>query len=279
MFALIGWSGDAAAMNMRDNLLELAEWEEVGEFRGSPVHRLGDKAILFVSDDHMLSFDDFDKEMLETGLFKAEDVQSFIVISRHRSGSGTATLTVHPIGNWHQAEYGGKPSTVVATNPFYLTEALRLLFKHGAHLEEFEISFEATHHGPLIESPVFYIEIGSDETMWPHKGAGEALGRTLLELFDTEPKDYPVCIGAGGGHYVPRMTDIAQAFKVSIGHMIPNYALTDDKVVDLAMEMTPEASFVYIHRKSMKGAQFRHYRDLFQEKGLPMKSSKELEPL
>jgi D-aminoacyl-tRNA deacylase len=279
MFPLIGWSGDAAAMNMREKLLQHAEWEEAGEFQGEPVHRLGDKAIMFVSDQHMLGYDDFDKDMLGTGLFEEGDVQSFIVLSRHRSESGHATLTVHPIGNWHQADYGGRPETVVTPAPFYMTEALRLIMKHGEDLEGFSISFEATHHGPWIASPVFFIEIGSDESKWGLPEPGNLMARVLLELFDTPEKDYPVCIGAGGGHYAPRMTDIARDYKASIGHMIPNYALTDDAVVDLALEMTPGASFVYIHKKSMKGVKFRHYRDLFEEKGLPVRSSKELEPL
>ena len=40
-------------------------------------------------------------------------------------------------------------------------------------IEEFEVTLETTHHGPLLDTPTLFIEIGSTEEHWGRTDAAE----------------------------------------------------------------------------------------------------------
>src|SRR3989442_9241458 len=80
----------------------------------------------------------------------------------------------------------------------------------------YDVTFEASHHGPFLTAPTFYIEQGSTETEWADLGASRAIARVLLAI---EPLDAPIAIGLGGGHYVPRHTDLALLRRIAFGHL------------------------------------------------------------
>ena len=94
------------------------------------------------------------------------------------------------------------------------------------------------------------------------------------------PKDTPVILGIGGGHYAPRFTDVALEKNVAFGHMIPKYQIEagniDDAMLEQAIEKTPNIKGVYFHRKSLKKSQIREYKQWFDQKDIPTVSSKEL---
>jgi D-aminoacyl-tRNA deacylase len=97
------------------------------------------------------------------------------------------------------------------------------------------------------------------------------------------PNDIPVLLGIGGGHYAPRFTDIALEKKAAFGHMIPTYHIDagniDEESFEKALNATPNVNGVYIHRKSLKKSQVSEYREFFQNKKIPVISSKELQDL
>lgn len=280
MIVLLASDQDMAAMNIYSRLLEMAQWEEVAKFHDHPVLKLG-TTLLFKTSRKMLDYDGFDADIVSSGL--VADPEAFIILSRHASESGKATLTAHPIGNYNDAQYGGRQKTLVPVAPRLMTEAIRRLKANAsdAKLEGFDISFEATHHGPFVECPVMFIEIGSEASKWCQEAPGRVAARTVLDLLEaTAPaQPYPVAIGMGGGHYAPRITDVALGYKISFGHIIPNHALGSDEVVDMALRWTPGASVVYFHKKAMKGAQYRHFKDLFVARGIRAVDSEDLERL
>ena len=280
MIVLLASDQDTAAMNIYSHLLKLVQWEEVAKFHEHPVLKFG-TTFLFRTSKKMLEYDGFDRDIITSGL--VSDPEAFMILSRHASESGKATLTVHPIGNYNDAVYGGRPKTLVPAAPCLMTEAIRRLKANAneAKLEGFDISFEATHHGPLVESPVLFIEIGSEASMWGQDAPGRVVARTVLDLLEAKApaQPYPVAIGVGGGHYAPRITDVALGYKISFGHIIPNHALENDEVVDLALRWTPGVSIVYFHKKGMKGAQYRHFKELFEAKGIRAVDSEDLERL
>ncbi|MDD1748219.1 MAG: D-aminoacyl-tRNA deacylase, partial [Methanomassiliicoccales archaeon] len=93
-----------------------------------------------------------------------------VFLSRHKAASGIPTLTAHPIGNFSKADFGGRPGTLVRSSPDMMTSTLRELQRNAAGLG-FGVSFEVTHHGPYLEAPTMYIEIGSSEENWGNKDA------------------------------------------------------------------------------------------------------------
>jgi len=278
---LISSNEDMASQNIRSHLLEMEEWVENGSIFGNPVHVAGNHpdveyTMVTINDLHV-RHENLDKELRDTGF----SFESIIVLSRHRAASGIATLTVHPIGNWHEAKAGGRDNTLVPAAPHLMSEALRLINTNGSHLKDrFQISMEATHHGPYMETPTFFIEIGSNETNWPNREAGRVLAKTVLDLRERTEIKYPVAVGVGGGHYVPRMSDIILSKKVSVGHAIPTYALEGikEEMFQKAIDASG-AEMVYFHRKAIKKDLYKELVERFEGLGMKVVRSKDLEPL
>ena len=150
---------DTASMNIRRFVVEDGDWRAFGRFEGEPVLRSGQDALLVTIEDTHLYYDDIDRKVSEAlGLPMPELV---IFLSRHKSGSGLRTLTVHPLGCYHKADYGGRDGTLVPAAPVHMTKALRSINERTiSEGLDFQVSYECTHHGPYLESPTFFIEIG-----------------------------------------------------------------------------------------------------------------------
>jgi D-aminoacyl-tRNA deacylase len=262
MKAIVISKPDIASCNIFDNLLQIREWKKEGEFQGNPFFYHGDFLISTINDEHIFH-DNVDKEISQA---IGNNPEVIIYASRHRSESGKRSLTVHPIGNYGKAEFGGKERILVPSSPHLMTEAMRILRNKAADLD-FSVSFEATHHGPYLETPTFFIEIGSDESAWRDKKAARAIAETIME---TETRDYPVGIGVGGGHYSPRMTDVAKERKISFGHIVPTYALSnlDFEMAKKVVCATTGVEKIYFHKKQLKGRQYSELKELFAEIGL-----------
>jgi D-aminoacyl-tRNA deacylase len=194
------------------------------------------------------------------------------------------------MGNYNSdPKFGGKPEELVTSAPHIMTEGYRRLLEnakqyYGAKLKH-SISFEVTHHGPILDTPSFFIEIGSDESAWEDELAARVIAQTILDLLnpglEDTLKDYPIAIGIGGGHYAPRHSDVARKKQVSFGHMIPNYALEviPEKMLIRAMERTPGAENVYFHKKALKKPRYRELKAFFLEKGYKVLQSADLEDI
>jgi len=264
---------DAASVNIRDKLFALAEWREGEPFEGKPTYSRGDMRLIVIGQEHLYR-DDLDESAAS---FFGEKPELLTYLSRHRSESGLRSLTVHPIGNHRQADFGGKPMTLVPSAPAQMTGALRAL-KEAAKGLDFTVSFEATHHGPFLKTPTFFIEAGSDETAWSDDKAGEALANAVLKA---TPARGRFGIGVGGGHYMPRISDVALSRDVCFGHMIPSYVLDefDGTILENALSQTAKAEFVYFHRKAIGKPMLRRLEDWFTTRGIKVVREDDLPPL
>jgi D-aminoacyl-tRNA deacylase len=266
-------SEDNASMNIRARLLERPGWSESGSFEGHPVLLKGD--FLMVQVDRIHLDEDFVDDRVRQALGVGVDV--IIFASRHRAESKIPTLTVHPIGNYTTADFGGRPQTLCRSSPHLMTSALRALANNAKGMG-FNVSFETTHHGPTVNSPAFYIEIGSYEELWGREDAAQAIAETIMGVRD---EGHPVVVCVGGGHYAPRFTEIALARKVSIGHMAANYALEglDEGMIRQMSEKSAGATRVYFHKKGMPKPAYRQLRERFASCGIEEISSQDLEPI
>lgn len=286
---IVASNEDPASINIRSCLLEKAIWNEIDKFQGNSVFQLSNlKDVIIVTiNDEKIFRENVDKEVENELGIKAKQL---IFISRHTSKTGEPTLTVHPIGNYGRAEYGGKDRTLVKSSPKLMTELLRIL-KSKAREEELyhKVCFEVTHHGPYVDVPTLYIEIGSNEKEWIKKQPANVVASAILETLkkycyeEEAPKDIPVLIGIGGGHYAPRFTDIALEKKVAFGHMIPNYQIDsgniDEEMLTEAIDKTPNLSGVYLHKKTLRKSLLTEYKNWFTSEGIKVFSSKDLEDL
>ncbi len=264
---------DPASMNIRARLLERPGWTERGAFNGHPVLAKDDFRMVQVDRIHLE--EDFVDDRAASAL--GEKVEAVIFASRHRAESRIPTLTVHPIGNYSAAEFGGRPGTLCRAAPQLMTSALRNLAANAKGLD-FDVSFETTHHGPALSSPAFFIEIGSYEELWGREDAANAIADSILAVKD---ESHPVIVCVGGGHYAPRFTEVALSHKVAIGHMAANYALDslDAGMIDQMAQRSEGAKKVYFHKKGMPKPAYRTLRERFAERGVAELSSSDLEPL
>ncbi len=254
---------DAASMNIREHLLGGWSWKEIGAFSGYPLFSFGNHIMATIPEIH-LDRDHVDRQVMEA---TGKDFEVAIFASRHRAESKIPTLTVHPIGNYAKAEFGGLEGKLVTASPHLMTSSLRLLKAEGADLG-FGISFETTHHGPYLETPSFFIEIGSDESYWTHQKAAEVIADVIMKV---EEKRGEVLLCADGGHYAPRFTDLAMENDVSIAHMAANYALDalmDEAVMKEMIAKSGNPKAVYFHRKSMPKPKYRTLQEKFASLGI-----------
>ncbi|MGA8543422.1 MAG: D-aminoacyl-tRNA deacylase [Thermoplasmata archaeon] len=187
---------------------------------GAPVRRLSTGAMMLRRPGRHI-FDEQLDARLPAELREAR--VSLVFPSIHRSEQNVECLTVHPLGNpGPTAEVGGRPRSLVPTDPLRMTAALRAMAEKGAPLG-IRATFEATHHGPELSQPAFFIEVGFGTAPGPSEDAVRILAEVLPDLAP-EPGDR-VALGVGGGHYAPHFTDLALRRRWAFGHLLSRHAL------------------------------------------------------
>ncbi len=258
MRLIVSSTTDPASCNILKNLLELWDWDKISEWKGNPVYRRNEDIIASVNRHHIY-VDDVDIEIENS--FDVE-IDHVVYISKHASEAGVHSLTVHPVGNFGKAKFGGLDNRLVLPIPHEMTAALRLLREMAQRHEltdEYEVSFEATHHGPHLKSPTYYIEIGSEERCWNDPIAGEAIARTVMEVRSRVNYEEPVVFCVGGGHYAPKFTDLVRYHPLSVGHIVPGWAvdqLDEDNFMKAAEQSNAE--YVYTDSSSLSPEQARN---------------------
>jgi len=283
---IIASSEDPASTNIKNSLLEQTTWEEHGTFYDSPIfrHVSMNNLVIVTIPDKKIRHENIDIEVHEQLHI---DPKIAIFLSRHRSKMGEPTLTVHPIGNYADAEFGGQPKTLVPCAPRMMTHLLRLIKKNLQPTDlDYKVCYEVTHHGPFLKVPSLFVEVGSTEIQWQQKEPASIIATSLFELLTTYQyeedfsKDIPVLLGIGGGHYAPRFTDVAFQKNAAFGHMIPSYhidsGVIDWTMIQAAIQATPNIHGVYLHKKALKKSQVTQYKQLFNDHDIPVVSSEEL---
>jgi D-aminoacyl-tRNA deacylase len=159
---------------------------------------------------------------------KFPQAKLIVFISRHSSQSAKPTLTVHTPGNFGDAELGGLPKTLSVCPALAMQTALKALvhYQEQFHLTDYEVSYEVTHHGPSLNVPTMFVELGSSPAQWTDSVAAQAVAHsamTAIANFDESPAT--AVLGIGGTHYNQQFTLRALLGAATFGHMIPKYAL------------------------------------------------------
>ena len=277
MRLIVSSTKDQASQNILSKLLEV-DWDEYCRWRDDPIYKK-DRDMIAVIEERHIYFDEIDRK-IESQL--DVEIDEVVFISKHSSDAGVDSLTVHPIGNFGEAKYGGKDGKLVPASPHSMSSAFHILREKAENYgvdDRFDISFEATHHGPYLETPTYYIEIGSDIESWKDDEAGRVIAETVLEVEDRTEKDDPVAICIGGGHYTPRFTDLARTRKVSLGHIVPGWGmkyLTEESFIE-TIEKTPGVRYLYFDRSSTSGKERSRVENWASRFDLEVIRSKDLE--
>jgi len=150
----------------------------------------------------------------------SDQISDVIFLSRHSSSADIKSITVHPTGNFSRADLGGETGKLSESDPEKMSAALRRM-KDLYSGDYFSVTFEATHHGPLLDIPNFYIEIGTSEREWTQETALNLITEGVL----SEPRYLENFVGVGGGHYMPKITEYFYNNSINMGHMISKHSL------------------------------------------------------
>lgn len=301
---------DDASVNLRDSLLRSSEWAQEEIFsHGSVVkHLICDVHILSIKKIHIHA-DSIDTVHENETSCKINEI---LVLSRHVSSTDTPAITLHAIGlpgiypSGMPGKSGGINGHLVPPSPRFAS-LYREMLKEAREKkldEYFDLTIEATHHGPVVNTPTLYIEIGSTESDWSREDALKVWASVLckvLGLTGNTPMgnwkgEGDVMIGLGGGHYAPRHKAVVEKGNIWLGHVLAGYSLDfgmTDQIIDgkstitwqdsilSAVESTKQAYpgadiFVHLDRKSFKGWQRDEITKFLYENKILIRRSKEI---
>lgn len=289
MRVLVCNRGDPASVNIRERLLETSDFEESSrKFRGRPIWSRSE-ALLVEVDGPTVTDDRLEPDLKGLNL----PLRDVWFLSRHRAESGQPSLTVHPIGNHGpDAHLGGRPHTLSPAATRDMGALLRRLKRHRDRLGlPHQVTYEATHHGPTMSLPSLFVEIGSNDEWYAQPDAGRCVAAAIEDVLagggattadgstmERAERDHarrhatPILVSVGGGHYVPRATDLALAGAADFGHFLPTHAVEagDADTLRRAIAATPGCTGVHVHRKGLKGPQRQRVLTWCAELGVPV---------
>jgi D-tyrosyl-tRNA(Tyr) deacylase len=282
---IISSTEDEAGTNIKNALLELEKWDTINTFFDQPVyqHRSLKELYLVTITDKTIIHEGLEKELYENIHLSPSQ---FIFISRHRSKSGEPTLSTHPIGNYAEAQFGGKNRSLTPSMPRLMTALLHEMKKKATETGlPHEVTYEVTHHGPYLTKPTLFAEVGSTLEEWNRKKPARVVAEALLTVLHDKKyeqqycRKIPVLVGIGGGHYAPRFTTVALKKDVSFGHMIPSYHVKpgniDKEMLEKTIQKTPDVSGVYLDRKALSKTTKKTFETWCKELHMPLVSSKD----
>lgn len=231
MKLLVFSESDKASLNIAEKLMKLYEFKKTDRlYKGKPVYRLelkSEEVLLISIPGELVEAQYLDKD------FKANLV---IFLSRHASLSRMSTLSVHVPGNLGPETYGGLPYKISIAP----ANAMKAALKKMNELNEskglgFKVSYEATHHGPSLNLPSMFVEIGSTETEWVNHEAGEVIAEAAIAAISCST-NYPAALALGGPHYNPKFTNLGLWEDIAPAHIISKYNLTYVRASSLLRE-------------------------------------------
>lgn len=259
-YLIVSSKKDLAGMNITSQL------QQFGEFN------------IYLVDEEIIYTENLD-------LNKINQFDFIIFASRHVSEKKEKSLSVHAPGNWRKADFGGEDKKICKTSAIFQKHLFERLFDNAKqfHIEEkYQITLECTHHGPLIEKPCVFIEIGATETEWNDRVAGFVVAKTISELIkDFKGNPYhEIAIGIGGPHYCPNFNKIQNGTNVAISHIIPQYSLpiTEEMIKEAVEKTEEEIDFILLDWKGIGNADERQrILDILEKNYLRHKKTSDVE--
>jgi len=176
MVLIVASTKDTASMNIAQKIIDNYSFERLSEsFQQNPVYRKTisgqEVKLIFVNEDliHTQFLTDFFTPKL------------LVFVSRHSSVSGIPTLSVHTPGNFGEAEVGGITRKISVSPASAMKEALLEMVRQKEQLRlNYKVSYECTHHGPSLEVPTMFVELGSSPVQWKDLKAAEAVAHAAM---------------------------------------------------------------------------------------------------
>ena len=168
-------------------------------------------------------------------------------LSKHAAESGVLALTCHNTGNFADAKFGGNPKQVAIPFSSFQKTYLQNLWEERDFFSDFQITIEATHHGPTnLNKPCIFIEIGTTQKQWNDKDLCNSVAQIVKQTIEQPLTHFPLAICFGGTHYSEKFTQQVINGKFALGTVVPKYAveLLDEELFQHIIERNNGAEAV-----------------------------------
>jgi len=269
MILVVASNKDVASLNIAKQILNHYSFRrKTNDFQGNPTYstETAQQQVKLVT-------------LKEESIYAQNLTQFFtpeliIFISRHSSISGTPTLSVHTPGNLGEAELGGLPRKVSVSPANAMREALKAMMQLKKEMQlDYDVSYECTHHGPSLDVPTMFAELGSSPEQWNDLKAAEAVAHATMNAISKFGKSQTkVVLGIGGPHYNSKFTRIALENETAFGHIIPKYAIPniDTEILKQCIHKTLEkVELAILDWKGIKGENKPKVTEMLKEIGIP----------
>ena len=271
--AIISSSKDPAGFNIRSNLIGIFGFEKIDEkFDENEVYqydKIQNKKIkLYLINEDLIFSENIDKKI---------DADVFIFASKHRSKENTPCFAVHAIGNWSKADFGGEKGKLCPSSAVLIKNLFNEL-NNVAKDMTFELTMEATHHGPYVDKPAVFVEIGSTEKEWNDKNNGKIIAETIMKAIENQNKNYKIAVGIGGMHYCPNFNKIVLRADIAFSHICPKHHLDklDENLIKQSIGKTIEKiDFIVLDWKGL-GTEKQRIVDLLKNLNLEFKRTDQI---
>jgi len=251
-YLIIASKQDIAGINITTHLSQFRQNPLLSSMKDKPNYDF------YLRDEEIISDKNLNHE-------KINQYDFVIFASKHKSESGEKTLSIHAPGNWLSTipQMGGEPEKICPTSAQFLKQTFEKLNANAEKhfLKEYKVTLECTHHGPLINKPCIFIEIGSTESEWKDRKAAFVVAETISEIIeDFRENPYnEIAIGIGGPHYCPNFNKIQLNSNIAISHIIPGYVLPlKDEMIEQAVKKTfEEIDLAILDWKGIKTSEMR----------------------
>jgi D-aminoacyl-tRNA deacylase len=276
-FAIIASLKDIAGMNIAGTLISSHGFVQEDAGRNPEVNS---KCYSKVIDEKELTLFIIEEDTIFFDAAENIDADYIIFATRHQSKSGEKTLSVHFPGNFSKAEYGGKDRELCTSATSLLKQSFINLNALGKD-SGYNITLEATHHGPSLRRPVMFIEIGSNTSEWNDRAASAIIASTIIKtITGFKNENYMAAIGFGGTHYCQNFNEIESSGRVALSHICPKYhisSLDEDIIRKMLSSSDAAVKFALIDWKGIPGADRQHLITMLGNIGIPWKKTKDLE--
>ena len=143
---------------------------------------------------------------------------------------------------------------------------------------DYEITLEATHHGPYVEKPAVFIEIGSTEKEWSGRENGEIIAKAIINALSNEGNSHKIAVGIGGPHYCSNFNKILLRTDIAVSHICPKYHLQDlnENLIKQSMEKTAEkVNFILLDWKGL-GKEKQRILDILKNLSVEIKKTEQI---
>ncbi len=196
--------------------------------------------------------DDMEMVRIETDLTKSEFLDDFIstdyfvFLSSHSSGKGILSFTCHSVGNWTLDDHlGGRGKELGFASPINMLSFLSHMNSNNKY--DIDLKYEATHHGPLLKTPSFFVEVGGLEKIPNFDDVCFGVAKSVVDINRSKREYNKIVIGIGGGHYPIKFTKLALEEGYGFSHILSKYNIKEVDMIEQAViksDVLPESAVI-----------------------------------